>query len=134
MKILASECYNVLEKLGDDFTSFHSEVRKLIAQHEKVESASKDKEIWKEWEMKARYIDQVQSLYKVRDELSIAEQNLSGPKTEVEFLMFKKKEMTEALHTLTEKLHDQEQRVKSLTQERINSIKHILILKLNLFN
>ncbi|KAK1368591.1 hypothetical protein POM88_034683 [Heracleum sosnowskyi] len=118
MKILASECYSVLEKLGDDYTSFHSEVRKLIAQHEKVESAAKDKENWNEWEMKARYVDQVKTLYKVREKLTIAEENLSGAKTKVEFLMFKKKEMTDMLHTLTEKLNEEEQRVKSLTQER----------------
>lgn len=68
--------------------------------------------------MKARYIDQVQSLHKVREKLSIAEQNLSGAKTEVDFLMFKKKEMTDVLRMLTEKLYEEEQRVKSLTQER----------------
>lgn len=35
MKILASEGYSVLEILGDDYISFHSEVKKLIAQHER---------------------------------------------------------------------------------------------------
>lgn len=118
MKILASECYSVLEKLGDDYTSFHSEVRKLIAQQEKVESAAKDKENWNEWEMETRYIDQVQSLYKVREKLSIAEQNLSRAKTEVKFLMIKKEEMTDVLRTLTKKLYEEEERVWSLTQER----------------
>ncbi|KAL1834220.1 hypothetical protein ACET3Z_003871 [Daucus carota] len=34
MKILASNCYDVLEVLGDNFTSFKSEVNKLIVQHQ----------------------------------------------------------------------------------------------------
>lgn len=118
MKILASNCYDVLEVLGDNFTSFKSEVNKLIVQHQKVQSAAKDKEAWNDWDMKAHYFEQAQYFSKVKQELLFAEENLSEAKSKVNCLMVKKEEMTDALRMLTEELYEEGERVKSMTQER----------------
>ncbi|KAK1368604.1 hypothetical protein POM88_034696 [Heracleum sosnowskyi] len=81
---LASRCYNILGELGDDYTLFHSEIKKLISQHQKVEFAAKDKENWNEWDIEARYIHQVQFLSEARQKLSSAQDELSTAKTKEE--------------------------------------------------
>ncbi|KAK1368585.1 hypothetical protein POM88_034677 [Heracleum sosnowskyi] len=113
MIILANRCFNALIELEDDYTSFHSEVKKLIAQHQEVEFAAKDKESWND--IKARYMQQVQSLSSVGEKLSSAQDKLTTAKAKVDALKLKKLEL---LRILTDELYDEEERVKTLTAER----------------
>ncbi|KAK1368589.1 hypothetical protein POM88_034681 [Heracleum sosnowskyi] len=119
MILLASECYNILGELGDDYASFQNEVTKLINQHRKVESGAKDKEKLNEWDIKARYNHQVQVLSELRQKLSSAQKELLGAETKVDSLMFKKEQLTGAINMLTEKLSEVEDRVNILTAERV---------------
>lgn len=118
MALLASECYNILGELQDDYTSFQSEVSKLIAQHRKVESAAKDKEKFKEWDGKARYIHQVEVLSELRQKLSGAKKELLGAETKVDCLMCKEEELTGAISKLKKELYEVEDRIEIKTEER----------------
>lgn len=90
MIILANRCFNALIELEDDYTSFHSEVEKLIAQHQEVEFAAKDKESWNDWDIKARYMQQVQYLSRMETKLSSAQDKLTTAKAKVDALKQKK--------------------------------------------
>lgn len=133
-------CYNTLEDLGDDYTSFSFEVNKLIAQHQELAFAAKKKGNWNEWDIKAHYIYKVQLLSEVRHKLFSAESKLSTAKTNAFLLKLEREGMTSALPKLTaetyvelkleregltsvllkltEELYVEEERVKSLTAER----------------
>ncbi|KAL1834195.1 hypothetical protein ACET3Z_003846 [Daucus carota] len=115
---LASRCYIALRELGDDYISFSSQVNKLITQHQEVESAAKDIENQNDGDLKARYIQQVQFLSEVTEKLFSLQDKLSRSKTQAELLMFKKEELTALLLMLTEELSEEEERVKTLTEER----------------
>lgn len=115
---LASRCYIALRELEDDYISFSSQVNKLIAQHQELGFASKDLEIWNDRDLKAHYIQQVQNLSKVTEKLFNAQDKLSRTKTQVELLMFKKEELTAVLLMIIEELSEEEERIKTLTEER----------------
>lgn len=72
MIILAEKCYNTLEDLGDTYTSFSTEVNRLIAQHPELAFAAKKKENWNEWEIMSRYIHQMNLMSEVRQKLARA--------------------------------------------------------------
>ncbi|KAK1368619.1 hypothetical protein POM88_034711 [Heracleum sosnowskyi] len=111
---LADKCYNTLEGLGDDYTSFCTEVNKLIAQHQELAFAAIKKENCNELDLKARYNHQVQFLSEVGHNLSSAQEKLSTAKTYADSLKLKREEMAIALIKLTEELHEVEERVKTL--------------------
>lgn len=115
---LASRCYIALRELGDDYISFSSQVNKLIAQHQELEFAAKDLENWNDGDLKARYIQQVRNLSVVTQKLFSAQDKLSRTKTQVELLMFKKKELTAVLLMITDELSEEDGRIKTLTEEQ----------------
>ncbi|KAL1834213.1 hypothetical protein ACET3Z_003864 [Daucus carota] len=118
MMMLADKCYRTLEGLGDNYASFNSEVKKLIAQHQELACAAKKKEDWNDCNIKARYLHQVQSLTEVQQRLSSAQDKLSTAKTYGDSLKIRKEELEGELRKLTGELHDVEERVKALTAER----------------
>ncbi|XP_017224905.1 uncharacterized protein LOC108201105 [Daucus carota subsp. sativus] len=118
MVSLADKCYKTLEGLGDDYTSFCTEVNKLIAQHQELASAARKKDNWNDWDLKARYIHQVQFLSEVRQNLSSAQNKLSTAKTNAKSLKLEREDLQSALLMLTEELLEAEERVEILTAER----------------
>ncbi|KAK1368625.1 hypothetical protein POM88_034717 [Heracleum sosnowskyi] len=118
MILLANNCYRTLQGLGDDYASFSTEVNKLISQHQELTLAAKMKEDWNEYDIKAHYTHQVQSLFEVREKFSSAQDKLSSAKTYAESLKLKKEELSGALLKLTEEVHEVEERVKTLRAER----------------
>ncbi|WOG85173.1 hypothetical protein DCAR_0104360 [Daucus carota subsp. sativus] len=111
MNDLADRCYNTLRGLGDDYTSIRRKVHKLIGQHQKLEDAARNKDNWNDQDIKARYSQQVVSLSNMTKKLSGTEEKLSRAKN-------KKEEIKAALLRLREELSDEEERVKTLTEER----------------
>ncbi|KAK1368623.1 hypothetical protein POM88_034715 [Heracleum sosnowskyi] len=136
MILLANNCYSTLQGLGDDYASFSTEVNKLISQHQELTLAAKKKEGWNEYDIKAHYPHQVQTLFEVREKLSSAQDKLSSAKTYAESLKLKKEELTGALMKLTEELHEVEERVKTLRAERdqckeVHSVAEAELVKLD---
>ncbi|KAK1368651.1 hypothetical protein POM88_034743 [Heracleum sosnowskyi] len=111
MNDLADRCYNALRELGEDYTSFRRDVYRLIAQHQKLEYAAKNKDNWNDRDIKARYNQKVFSLSNMTTKLSSAEDKLSRAET-------KREELKTALLRLTEELSEEEDRIKTLTAER----------------
>lgn len=116
MMTLADKCYNTLEGLGDNFASFRSDISKLIAQKQELESAAK-KEIEMIGDIEARYNHQAQSLIEAEQRLSSAEDKLSATMTRADSLKAKKEEVTGAILKLTEQLNEAEERIKALKAE-----------------
>ncbi|KAK1356254.1 hypothetical protein POM88_049510 [Heracleum sosnowskyi] len=90
MIFLANNCYSTLQGLGDDYAYFSTEVNKLISKHQELTLAAKMKEEWNEYDIKAHYTHQVQSLFEVREKVSSAQDKLSSAKTYAESLKLKK--------------------------------------------
>ncbi|KAK1372710.1 hypothetical protein POM88_028903 [Heracleum sosnowskyi] len=90
MIFLANNCYSTLQGLGDDYASFSTKVNKLISKHQELTLAAKMKEEWNEYDIKAHYTHQVQSLFEVRENISSAQDKLSSAKTYTESLKLKK--------------------------------------------
>lgn len=118
MIILANRCYNALRELGDDYRSFNREVNIFIAKQQELEFAAKDMENWNDWDLKARYIHQVQLLSDATEKLSTAQDKLSRSNSQVDYLKFKKDELAAALLMVTEELSEEEERAEALTVER----------------
>ncbi|KAK1368594.1 hypothetical protein POM88_034686 [Heracleum sosnowskyi] len=116
MIILADECHNTIEDLGDDYTSFSTEVNKLISQHQELAFASKKKENWNEGDIMRLFI-LTKCSYFLKEELTSALLKLTA-ETNADYLKLEREELTSALLKITEELSVEEERVKTLTVER----------------
>ncbi|WOG85197.1 hypothetical protein DCAR_0104385 [Daucus carota subsp. sativus] len=117
MMTLADKCYNALEGLGDDFSSFRCSISKLIAHNQKLQSAAKKIEDWNECDIEARYIHQEQSLIEEEQGLSSAQGKLSTTETHADSLKIKREELKGMIRNLTEELNEVEETVKTLRAE-----------------
>ncbi|KAK1358498.1 hypothetical protein POM88_051754 [Heracleum sosnowskyi] len=108
-----------LKGLGYDYTSFGTEVNKIIAKHQEVEFFAERKQNWHEEDIRARHNHQVQCLSEVTQKLSSAEDQLSAATTNADSLKLKREVLIRgAILKLTEELSEVEERVKTLTAER----------------
>ncbi|KAK1368590.1 hypothetical protein POM88_034682 [Heracleum sosnowskyi] len=118
MTDLADKCYNTLRKLGDNSTSFNTEVNKLISQHQELALATKKKENLNERDIKERYVQKVVSLSDATKKLSRAQDILSTAKTDAASLKLKREELLGELLKNKVELSKERERVKTLTAER----------------